>query len=184
MKNLSLAFILILFFISSCKKDNPQAAAPTSKGVYISNEGNYTFGNAEISFYDPAKQQVTNNLFKNVNGYSLGDVAQSIYIKDSTGFIVVNNSQKIEMVRIPSFQKIRTINIPNSSPRYILAVNDSIAYVTELYAGKVNVVNFQSGSVVKTIDQMAAWTEHMILFNNSVVVEERNLDAHPSKICP
>ena len=183
MKPLNLCAVFFLILLSACKKDPPPTVAPTSKGVYISNEGNFTFGNAEISFYDPVKQQVTNNLFKSVNGYSLGDVAQSIYIKDSTGFIVVNNSQKIEMVRIPSFQKIRTINIPNSSPRYIMAVNDSIAYVTELYAGKVYVVNYQTGNVVKTIGQMAAWTEHMVLLNNTIVVEERNLDAHPSTTC-
>ncbi|MDB5280928.1 MAG: YncE family protein [Bacteroidota bacterium] len=179
MKKASVVFLLVLLILGSCKKDK-SSSAPVSKGVYISNEGNFTFGNGEVSFYDPATQQVSNNLFKGVNGYSLGDVAQSVYIKDSIGFIVVNNSQKIEMVRIPSFQKIRTISIPNSSPRYVLAVNDSIIYVTELYKGKVYVINYQTGNVVKTIDQMASWTEHMVQVGNYVVVEERNADAHPS----
>jgi hypothetical protein len=172
--------ILTIILSASCNKDNPPAAAPAAKGVYITNEGNFGSGNGEISFYDPAKRQVSNNLFYSINGYHLGDVVQSMYIMDSVGFIVVNNSQKVEVVKIPSLQHIRTISIPNSSPRYFLPVSDSTAYVTDLYGSKVHVINFLNGVLVKEIEGFAQWTEHMIMMNGFVVVEERSTSSNPS----
>jgi hypothetical protein len=133
-----------------------------------------------VSFYDPVTQQVTNNLFKSINNYNLGDVVQSMYIKDSTGFIVVNNSAKIEVVKVPSLQHLFTISIPNSSPRYFLPVNDSLAYVTDLYASKIHVVNYLSGQLVTDISGVAGWTEHLVMVNGTVVVEERSLSSSPS----
>ncbi len=175
MKKLFIALAPILLLIASCNKEGPSITTPAVKGVYVTNEGNFNFGNGEISFYDPSTQQVSNNLFKNINHYNLGDVVQSMYIKDSTGYIVVNNSSKIEVVKIPSLQHIRTITIPNSSPRYFLPVNDSTAYITDLYAGKIHVVNYVTGSPVTDITGVATWTEHLCMVNNKVVVEERNL---------
>ena len=170
----------ILFLISSCHKEKDPVQAPTAAGVYITNEGNYNFGNGEVSFYDPAKQTVTNKLFKAINNYSLGDVIESMYIKDSTAFIVVNNSSKIEVVKIPSLQHILTITIPNSSPRYFLPVSDSVAYITDLYAGKVHVINYLTGRLITNIPNFAQWTENLLMVNGRVVVEERSLSANPS----
>src|SRR5208283_4147750 len=92
--------------------------ALNARGVYVINQGNFGFGNGEVSFYNPANNQVANNLFDSVNGFHPGDVLQSMYILDSLGFIVVNNSQRILEVKIPSFKWVRTITMPNSSPRY------------------------------------------------------------------
>ncbi len=178
MRNASLfTGVIILLLASSCHKDKPgPIVAPTAKGVYIINQGNFGFGNAEISFYNPATQQVTDSLFYKVNNYLLGDVAQSMYIRDTLGFIVVNYSQKIEEVKIPSFQHVRTITIPNSSPRYFLPVSDSIAYVSDLYAGEIHVVNYQTGTLVGNITGVAKWTEHILLIGNTAVVEEQNFN--------
>ncbi|HWB64125.1 MAG TPA: DUF5074 domain-containing protein [Chitinophagales bacterium] len=171
---------LLAFAIAGCHKEEQHTDAPATNGVYITSEGNFNFGNAEVSFYNPAVQTVSNNLFSGVNGYALGDVAQSMYIKDSLGFIVVNNSQKVEVVKIPSLQHVRTIVIANASPRYFLPVNDSIAYVTELYAGKIHVINYQTGVLVKDITGVSAWTEHMLFAGGIVVVEERSLSSNAS----
>src|SRR5580704_3608000 len=98
MKKVSIILSIAILLFGGCKKPNKNSGTVASKGVYITNEGNFTDGNAEISFYDPATEETTNNLFQTANGYKLGDVAQSMYIQDSTGFIVVNNSQKIVVV--------------------------------------------------------------------------------------
>ena len=164
--------LLILFvFVSSCHKDRTPDL-PTSTGVYIVNEGNFNFGNGEITFYNPNTNQVTNNLFQSANGYSLGDIAQSMFIKDSIAFIVVNNSQKIEVVKLPSFRKIKIITIPGSSPRYVLPVDDSIAYVTELYAKKIWVLNYLTGNVITTITTQG-WTENIFKIENDVFVQQK-----------
>jgi hypothetical protein len=172
--------IIFLLTISSCHKpkDNP-VSSPTTKGVFITNEGDFNSGQGEISFYNPVTDSVSNGLFYAVNGYKLGDVVQSMYIKDSTGFIVVNNSAKIEVVKIPSLKHVITITIPNSSPRYFLPVNDSVAYVTDLYGSGVHVINYNTGALITNITGLAEWTEHLLMVNGTVVVEERSLLTNP-----
>ncbi len=170
--------LILIAFISSCHKDKTPDL-PTGKGVYIINEGNFNFGNGEVSFYDPNTNAVTNNLFQSANGYSLGDVAQSMFIKDSIAFVVINNSAKIEVVKLPSFQRIRTITINGSSPRYILPVSDSIAYVTELYSNKIYVVNYLTGNL-KTEISIPQYTEHLVQAGEYVFVEGKKIYSNPS----
>lgn len=167
----SIGFNLLLLL--GCNKEKlPEV--PLTEGVYIVNEGNYGYGNAEISFYNPAMQQVTNGLFQSANGYLLGDIAQSMYIQDSLGFIVVNHSAKVEVVSIPSFHKIRTISIPGSNPRYFLPVNDSLAYVSELYANRIYVVNYRTGAWLTSIS-MPQYTEHLLRLGDVVMAEGKRI---------
>lgn len=176
--------LLTLLITASCHKDKPVAViVSNTRGVYIINQGGYTHGNAEISFYNRDSATSTsppfnpvNNLFSSINNYLLGDVAQSMYIKDTFGFIVVNNSQKVEVVKIPSFKHIITIVIPNSSPRYFLPINDSIAYVTDIYAGQIHVINYHTGALITQITGVATWTEWMVMDGSNVVVAEQNFD--------
>lgn len=172
---------LLLLAISACRKENPvPVAAQNANGVFITNEGDFNSGEGEVSFYNPAAETISNGLFYRANGYHLGDVAQSMYIKDSIGFIVVNNSAKVEVVKIPSLKHIITIAIPNSSPRYFLPINDSTAYVTDLYASEVHVINYLTGAIITNITGVAGWTERMVMVNGNVVVEERSLLSNPS----
>ncbi len=174
----ALFLVILIAGVSSCNKD-PQTTLPTGKGLYIINEGLFNWGNAEISFYNPSTNEVTDNLFQAANGYSLGDIAQSMYVKDSTGFIVVNNSAKIEVVKLPAFGHIRTITIAGSFPRYFLPLNDSVAYVSELYAKKIWVINYLSGNAVTSI-LTTGWTEKMVLLNGTVFVQQRTVSTDAS----
>lgn len=179
---LSFVLLLVVCTLHSCVHE-PAVVPAVQKGVYVVNEGNFNFGTAEVSSYDTERKSVVNGLFQAANNYSLGDVAQSMLIKDSLAFIVVNNSAKIEVVRINDFKKMRTISIPGSSPRYILPIDENIAYVTDLYAGKVYVINYQSGAVIKEIAEANPWTEHLLKVGNNVFVEERNYSADNSSTC-
>jgi hypothetical protein len=171
-------WLILISVCASCHKDKA-TTIPLSKGVYIMNEGNFNFGNGEVSFYDPHTNEVSNGLFHAANGYFLGDVVQSMYIRDSVGFIVVNNSQKIEMVKIPSFKHVRTITLPRSNPRNFFPVNDSIAYVSELYAMKIWVVNFQTGALVDSVTT-ESWTENILQIGTDIFVQQKVLSTVPS----
>jgi len=178
---LAIVIATCLIAVSSCHKatTNP-VTSPTVNGVYITNEGDFNSGQGEISFYNPLTDTVSNGLFSAINGYQLGDVVQSMYIKDSTGFIVVNNSAKVEVVKIPSLKHILTITMAGSSPRYFLPVNDSVGYITDLYKSALHVVNYRTGRWLTDISGMAEWTEHIVMINGTVVVEERSLLSSPS----
>lgn len=113
--------------------------APTS-GLFITNEGNFQYGNATLSFYDPATREVQNEVFRRANGFRLGDVAQSMVIRNGIGWVVVNNSHVIFAIDVDTFQEVgRITNL--TSPRYIHFLSDEKAYVTQLWDNRIFIVN-------------------------------------------
>ena len=109
-------------------------------GLFITNEGNFQYGNATLSFYDPVSKHVENELFYRANAMKLGDVAQSMTIRDGIGWVVVNNSHVIFAIDINTGREIgRITNL--TSPRYIHFLSDEKAYVTQIWDNRIFIVN-------------------------------------------
>src|SRR6185436_13136099 len=90
--------------------------------VFVVNEGNFMAGNASISLYDPATNQVVVDYYKNQNHDTVGDVAQHLRFFNGSYYIVVNNSGKIlicdrEMKKTGEIKGL-------SSPRFILPLTN------------------------------------------------------------
>jgi len=155
---LFLAFISSIVLLSfSCESDpsSPQEEIIPElsvRGLLIANEGNFLQGNASLSYYDFEEGTIYNDVFKNVNGEPIGDVANSIYISDTLVYIVINNSDKIEVVSTHDFRRVRKINLPpGSSPRHIAISANGQLYVTNLYTDNVSVINPEDGSILLDI---------------------------------
>lgn len=166
----SLIFVSLCF--SACVKDKPNPdiktiPKETNNGVLVLNEGSYANNNSEISYIDFETQQVSNSIFKTVNGKSLGDVAQSITLIEGKYYIAINNSHKIVIVDTSNFSLLYTIeNI--KFPRYITQVSEDIAYISSLYFPYVYVLSLSNHTVIDTLITDYPNTEQMLVWNQDV----------------
>jgi len=185
-----LAFTLLA--LAGCMKDDEwikshQSSSTLPTGVFIVNEGNFMYGNASLSFYDPSTRTVRNDLFYSTNGLPLGDVAQSMVIRDNLGYIVINNSGKVYVINASDGKYVGKIT-GLTSPRYIHFVNSEKAYITDLYAGQITIVNpitYQiTGAIITTghasTEQMVQWNDFLFVscwsFDNTVLVIDTRTD--------
>ncbi|HYG50150.1 MAG TPA: DUF5074 domain-containing protein [Flavobacteriales bacterium] len=160
-----LLFILASGTIFSCKKDIPperpqeDVTLGASGGVFIVNEGNYLFGNAKLGYYNKAENSTVIDLYEETNGTGAGDVLQSMYVFNSRAFLVVNNSGYIKVCDPVTLANTATI-AGFTSPRYFLPVSNNKAYVTDLYANKIWIVNLASNSISGSVP-LNGWCEEM-----------------------
>ncbi|MDU8955858.1 MAG: YncE family protein, partial [Bacteroides sp.] len=97
MKRILLSVLFIVFcltaFVGCMKWDYGEMEdfSATGDGLFITNEGNFQYGNATLSYYDPETKTVENEVFYRANAMKLGDVAQSMTIRNDVGWVVVNN---------------------------------------------------------------------------------------------
>ena len=174
-----LFFISLLLVVISCKKDKPidlysnQEIQASNHTVLIINEGNYGWGNASISLYDPHSNTATYDYYKKQNGNAnLGDVCQSVTKYDGSYYLVLNNSNKIVVVNASDFTKKNTITGFNS-PRNLLPVSTNKAYVSDLYANSIQVVDLNLNVISSSITCMKG-TEEMVYIDNKVFVTNSN----------
>ena len=171
-----LAMALCHTLFSACKSDkpsprpeNPPVLLPEgSSNVLVVNEGNFQFENASLTFVNGKTAECTSDAFKVSNGRKLGDVAQSAVVWNGRMYVVVNNSQKIEVLDAQSFRSIATVS-GFISPRYILPISYSKAYVSDLYANNISVLNLNTYTVEKKIP-CSGWTERMLYHLGKVYV--------------
>ncbi|WP_312922970.1 YncE family protein [Empedobacter brevis] len=181
----SIALVVLAgLFLQSCSNDddgpnNDPENGTYSKGVFILNEGAYGKSNADVTYYNPnSKLSETNpiqGIFKKANaGQTLGDVAQDILLKGNKAYVVVNNSNKVEIVDPTTFKRISTITDNIVNPRYI-AVNDKYIYVTNWGSPSnstddyIAVFNVSDYKFVKKI-AVAEGPGHIIVENNIIYV--------------
>jgi hypothetical protein len=145
--------VIFLTIVSSCEK-NPAVGEENIvprqifDGALIVNEGVFQQGNATLSFFEHSTGMIYNNIFKQQNNEHLGDVANSIIIRDSLAYLVINNSDKIEVIRTDDFKRQLKITLPaGTSPRYIAFGDSAELLVTSLYKASVLIVDRYTGNV-------------------------------------
>jgi hypothetical protein len=147
MKNLTF-LIFFLPLILSCNKEQntPSGTFLTGEGVFLINEGNFTGGNGSLSFYSYDSLKIYNDLFEKVNGRPLGDVPNSMELRNDLAYIIVNNSGKIEVIKKSTLESVQTIT-GIISPRNIAFASADKAYVTSMYSDSLVIINLNENSV-------------------------------------
>ena len=152
-------------------KDFGDGSVPTGRGLFITNEGNFMYGNASLSYYDPESMRVENEVFVRANGFKLGDVAQSMIIHNGVGWVVVNNSGVIFAIDPDTFREIGRIT-GFTSPRHIHFLSDEKAYVTQLWDPRIYIVNPKTygitGYIETDMDFESGSTEQMVQYGKYV----------------
>jgi hypothetical protein len=176
---LKLFFVLPMLVLCSCHKDEPTPINPNDptgspgKKIYVINEGNYGSNNASITLFDTGNASNTEDYFKQQNGVGLGDVAQSMTLINGDFYIVVNHSNKI--VVCGSDLKVKRTITGFVSPRYIVPVSSTKAYVSDLWANGVSIVDLVTGTRTGSI-ALPGKTEQMVFANNKVFVTNTDRD--------
>jgi hypothetical protein len=129
------AFISAIF-LASCSKDEieqPPRYEPLGSydsGVLVLNEGVFNAANASVSFISFDLNTVQNNIFGLVNPETvLGDTGQSITFNGNLAYIILNNSNKIQIVNRYTLKAIGAITSGLRNPRYMSIVNGK-GYIT------------------------------------------------------
>lgn len=163
-----LTVLITVSFILSCNKDSGDFRVfPYTNGSLISCEGSFGNGNASISYYSNSEDSVYNDIFYYANNRSVGDVLQSITIFEGSVYLVVNNSNKVEVVDAESFQAEGVIS-GVSSPRYMVA-NGNTAYISCWGDNSVKIVDLNTNELSGSISTFSG-PDKMLIQNDKLYI--------------
>jgi len=142
--------------------------------VLICNEGMFPEGSGSVSVFDRDKNTVVNNIFQTINNRSLGNIVQSVTVHNDRAYIVVNNANKVEVVKSNTFESVASIESPAIGlPRYFLGISATKGYLTQWGAngldGSIAVIDLENNTVTNTI-ALDAGAERLLLKGNEVWV--------------
>src|SRR5690554_6625207 len=114
------AFGLLSIFLVSCSKDNsltPEEQPDPVSGVYVLNEGDFQANNASLSYIDFLTNKVTVDIYGPANSsdpskpLALGAVGSDLGIYGSLLYVVLNESNKVEILNASSAKILKTIEV-------------------------------------------------------------------------
>lgn len=166
-------YIFITLMFSSCMeipRGMEEDITIGDKALFVINQGNFMYGNASLSFYDPESQSFENEIFIRSNGVNLGDVAHSMTIHNGKGYVVVNNSGIIFIIDIDNCRIEGAIS-NLTSPRFIYFINSTKAYISDLYAGKISIYDSSEKRIVGEIStEPYKSSENMVSYKDKLFV--------------
>lgn len=186
-----LLLLIPLFLLTSCRDNDPivdsevpqKPDVPTNpsnklKGFYVLNEGNMAQNKASIDYYDYATNSYERNIFSKANPDlvgGLGDVGNDMGVYGSKLYVVVNGSNKVEVLDVDTGKRLKEIKI--NSGRHITFYKGK-AYLST-YLGKIGDPNAPKGllaeidttslSITRTVE-VGRQPEELVAYNDKIYV--------------
>lgn len=175
MKNKIRCYLLFITVLVSCRPEkNPEPEGVYSSGIFVVNEGIYGQTSGTVSYYNPDSAKLLQNIFRLSNDRDLGNVLQSMYFHNDKVYLVVNNSNKIEIANAHDFKEIAQItNL--EQPRYFLPIDADRALVTQwgfdLLSGSLALIDLNTNTLIQQISSgIGKGPENMLLNNGKVFI--------------
>ncbi|MFC3756143.1 DUF5074 domain-containing protein [Chryseobacterium tructae] len=167
----------ILVGVASCSLDTTeeltlQPRVDYSNGFLIANEGKYGTPNAEVTFVTSDLSVKQDNIYSFNNGGKLGDVLQMIAFNGNNAYLLLNNSNKIQIVNRSTFKATGEITAGLNTPRYMAFANNNMYVTNDKYNGDkfVSVYKTSDNSLVKKITFTEA-VERIVEAGNNIFVQ-------------
>ncbi len=154
--------LMFTFWLTACRNDvmvvpmediNTGGKSVKSEiiGMYLLNEGNMGSNKATLDYLDLSAKDETVHYYRNIYSernpstvLSLGDVGNDAQIYGSRLWLVINCSNKVEVVRASDAVRIGKVNIPNC--RYV-TFHGGYAYVSSYVGTQYGTSSSPLGSV-------------------------------------
>lgn len=136
-------WLVCVVLLSACMDYDPrgrESIADEPRAVFVVAEGNFMYGNASLDLYFPDSKRSELDAFGRANGRDVGDVAQSLTIYRGKAYLVVNNSGVVYELDPHSYRLLGGFK-GLTSPRYMHFVSPTKAYITDLYASGITIVD-------------------------------------------
>lgn len=159
--------MILCVFSLSCELISPGSASNLkTEGVFIVNEGSFLQGNGDVSFYNSETGQLTNSLFQAANGEAAGDILQCLVPADSLVILVVNNSNRLRIVRAADFKLIKNLSV--NQPRFGALAAQGRVYVT-CWDGFVRVLDLVTLTISDSI-VVGPYPEDIVAYHDRAYV--------------
>lgn len=175
-KFLHLLFALVLLLgVASCSTDSTDELQPRidyGNGFLIANEGKYGTPNAEVTFVTSDLSFKQDNIFSFNNAGKLGDVLQMIAFNNNNAYLLLNNSNRIQIVNRYNFKATGEITKELNTPRYMAFANNNIYVTNDKYMGDkfVSIYKASDNSFIKKIPFTEA-VERVVEAGNTIFVQ-------------
>ena len=159
-------------------EEEPGQSEPSVKGFYLLNEGNMSMNKASLDYMDYEMGEYHRNVFSQANPDlvgGLGDVGNDLGIYGSKLYVVVNASNKLEVLDADTGVRLKQINIDNG--RYLAFYNGK-AYVSA-YLGSIGDPNAPNGmiaeidttslEIVRSVE-VGRQPEELVAYNDKIYV--------------
>ena len=158
MKQIKITFSLLLSFafLISCNPD-VDPVGPVNpyldNGFLVMNEGAFQGGIGTLSFAfcdNSGFDSVDNDVFQEINGRSLGNLANHISKDESYIYVVMNGAATVEILDRNTLESRGTIT-GFKSPRQAINLNDGYIYVSDWGSNAIYKVNVSTSSIVDSL---------------------------------